>query len=257
MVVANVGSEIAQTFYNSMLPELSPPDQIGSWSGLGWGLGYIAGILGLVVLLFGFVQRQPPLFGLDPATAENVRIAGPSCALWLLLFSLPLFLIVPDKTGAGLPLGAAVRTGLRTLGPRSWPMSAARQHLPNSCWRGMIYQDGLNTLFAFGGIYAAGTFGMDTAAVIMFGITSTSRRPRRFPFRARRSDRLQAHDPIALVGLLICGTVAADRDRQDRVLGGRRCARHLHRPGRLGQPHHDGAAGTGPNSAPRCSASSH
>ena len=34
----------------------------------------------------------------------------------------------------------------------------------------MIYTDGLNTLFAFGGIYAAGTFGMSFAEVAMFGI---------------------------------------------------------------------------------------
>ena len=46
-LVRGIGSEIAQTFYNSMLPELSPPEQIGKWSGLGWGLGYIAGIVGL------------------------------------------------------------------------------------------------------------------------------------------------------------------------------------------------------------------
>ena len=34
----------------------------------------------------------------------------------------------------------------------------------------MIYADGLVTLFAFGGIYAAGTFGMDFSEVIWFGI---------------------------------------------------------------------------------------
>ena len=34
----------------------------------------------------------------------------------------------------------------------------------------MIYTDGLNTLFAFGGIYAAGTFGMDFSELIIFGI---------------------------------------------------------------------------------------
>ncbi len=34
----------------------------------------------------------------------------------------------------------------------------------------MLYIDGLNTLFAFGGIYAAGTFGMELADVITFGI---------------------------------------------------------------------------------------
>jgi UMF1 family MFS transporter len=34
----------------------------------------------------------------------------------------------------------------------------------------MIYADGLATVFAFGGIYAAGTFGMTLADVIKFGI---------------------------------------------------------------------------------------
>jgi UMF1 family MFS transporter len=35
----------------------------------------------------------------------------------------------------------------------------------------MIYTDGLNTLFAFGGIYAAGTYGLSFEQVLMFGIT--------------------------------------------------------------------------------------
>ena len=34
----------------------------------------------------------------------------------------------------------------------------------------MLYTDGLNTLFAFGGIYAAGTFGMTFDQIVMFGI---------------------------------------------------------------------------------------
>jgi UMF1 family MFS transporter len=35
----------------------------------------------------------------------------------------------------------------------------------------MIYTDGLNTLFAFGGIYAAGTYGLSFEQVLLFGIT--------------------------------------------------------------------------------------
>src|SRR3546814_20400517 len=34
----------------------------------------------------------------------------------------------------------------------------------------MLYTDGLNTLFAFGGIYAAGTFGMSFQDILIFGI---------------------------------------------------------------------------------------
>ena len=35
----------------------------------------------------------------------------------------------------------------------------------------MIYTDGLNTLFAFGGIYAATLFNMSFSEIILFGIT--------------------------------------------------------------------------------------
>lgn len=35
----------------------------------------------------------------------------------------------------------------------------------------MIYNDGLNTLFAFGGIYAAGTYHLSFQEVLLFGIT--------------------------------------------------------------------------------------
>jgi UMF1 family MFS transporter len=34
----------------------------------------------------------------------------------------------------------------------------------------MVFIDGLATLFAFGGVYAAGTFGMDAQGVLLFGI---------------------------------------------------------------------------------------
>ena len=34
----------------------------------------------------------------------------------------------------------------------------------------MVYTDGLNTLFAFGGLYASGTFNMSFSEIIIFGI---------------------------------------------------------------------------------------
>jgi UMF1 family MFS transporter len=34
----------------------------------------------------------------------------------------------------------------------------------------LFYNDGLNTLFTFGGIYAAGTFGMTTSEIMLFAI---------------------------------------------------------------------------------------
>ncbi len=169
VAVANASFELGMVFYNAMLPGLARTGRVGRLSGWGWALGYAGGLVCLVVALFGFVQATPPPFGLDPERAEHVRAVAPLAVLWFAAFGWPLFAFVPDATATRAPLGHAVRRGLATL----WStLSEFRRN--RTVFRFLIarmfYIDGLNTLFAFGGIYAAGTFGMDLADVIAFGI---------------------------------------------------------------------------------------
>ncbi len=168
VAVATFGFEMAMVFYNAMLHGLAKPGAEGRLSGFAWGLGYLGGLLGLGLVLVLFVQAEHPLFNLDKDMAEHVRISGPFVALWYGVFALPLFLFVPDhRTRA--PLKAAVSEGLSTLWDtlRNWRDHKTVFHFLIAR---MIYTDGLNTLFAFGGIYAAGTFGMEFAELIIFGI---------------------------------------------------------------------------------------
>ena len=171
ITVATVAFEVACVFYNALLSDLAPPDYVGRVSGWGWGLGYVGGILCLAVVLFAFVQAQTPLFGLDKASAEHVRIAGPFSALWYALFAVPLFLWVREPVGERLALATALRRGIAELW--STLSTLSRPDHRAMAWfllAQMIYADGLTTLFAFGGIYAAGTFGMELPEVITFGI---------------------------------------------------------------------------------------
>ncbi len=169
LVVATIGFELGTTFYNAMLPDLVPPDHVGRVSGWGWGLGYAGGLACLSLSLLVFVQPDPAPFGLDRAAAEHVRIVAPLVALWFALFALPLFLLAPDRPSHGLAAAVAVRRGIATL------LDTLRQvrrygNLARFLLAKMIYIDGLNTLFAFGGIYAAGQFGMALDEVLLFGI---------------------------------------------------------------------------------------
>ncbi|MGQ0663064.1 MAG: MFS transporter [Pseudomonadota bacterium] len=169
MAIATVAFEVAMVFYNALLPELAPASHIGRVSGWGWGLGYIGGIVCLSAILVLFVEAEPPPFGLERESAEHVRIAQPFAALWYAAFALPLFFLVPEPRGVGLALWPAVRRGLDDL----WRTARGLRAQPAVAWfllAQMIYADGLHTLFAFGGIYAAGTFGMDLSEVIVFGI---------------------------------------------------------------------------------------
>ncbi len=167
--LATLGFEFATVFYNAMLPDIVSEDYLGRVSGWGWGLGYVGGLLCLVIALLVFVQAPQPPFGLDRPSSEHIRATSVLVGIWYALFSLPLFLWTADRPSMGLAARAAVREGLRTLGST---LSHLRRHgnLVRFLLAHMIYADGLVTLFAFGGIYAAGTFGMDFSEVIWFGI---------------------------------------------------------------------------------------
>ncbi|MCB2101091.1 MAG: MFS transporter [Rhodobacterales bacterium] len=169
VALANLAFESGMVFYNAMLADLAPPERIGRWSGWGWGLGYAGGVACLTIALLVFVQADHPPFGLDREQAEHVRAVAPLVALWTALFSLPLFLFTPDTPRTGTPLSQALVAGPRTL----WKtLRNVRRHgaVARFLLARMIYIDGLNTLFAFGGVYAAGTFGMELAEVIQFGL---------------------------------------------------------------------------------------
>lgn len=161
--------ELSVVFYNAMLPTLVPAERYGRLSGWGWATGYAGGLACLVFILLGFVEAERPLFGISREEAGHVRVAVLVVAAWWIVFSIPIFLFTPDKPATGVRVGEAIRGGvsalIRTLRNIRQHRNVARFLVART-----IYNDGLNTLFAFGAIYAAGTFGMDTAEIIKFGI---------------------------------------------------------------------------------------
>ncbi|GHD39498.1 MFS transporter [Thalassobaculum fulvum] len=170
VVVATLAFEFAGVFYNAQLPAVAPPDRMGRISGIGWGVGYAGGLACLVTALFALVQADPPPFGLDPAAAEPVRATVLLVAVWFAVFALPAFLLVPDaEARSGESMRKAVAGGLRQLAATLRGLDA-RSPVARFLVARMLYADGLTTLFTFGGIYAAGTFGMDFSEIIVFGI---------------------------------------------------------------------------------------
>jgi UMF1 family MFS transporter len=168
VAIANFAFEMATVFYNAMLPSVAPPAMIGRVSGWGWGLGYVGG-LACLALSLALVQPTPPPFGLDGAAYEPVRATAVLVGLWLAVFSLPFFLLVPDAPSRALRPLAAIGRGLKTLGGTLRQVHRYR-NVALFLLAHMVYADGLNTLFAVGGIYVAVTFGMDFDEILLFGI---------------------------------------------------------------------------------------
>ena len=179
-VIGTIGAEFATVFNNAMMPRLVPREELGRLSGTGWAIGYVGGLVGLVLVL-GFLAGDPatgktllgltPLFGLDPASHQGARVTGPLSALWFVIFALPMFLFTPDSHHGGRAT-ETIGSGLARLGDTARDLRAV-PGLGRFLIANMVYTDGLVALFAFGGIYAAGVFGWTTIELGIFGILLT------------------------------------------------------------------------------------
>jgi UMF1 family MFS transporter len=169
VAISTAAYEYAAIFYNAMLPNLAGKKRLGRWSGWGWSLGYAGGLACLLLALFAFVREDNAWLALDTGKAYHVRAAFLLVAVWYILFSLPLFLFTPDEKGHGLSIGQCARAGLRQL-LHSFRHVRRFGFILRFLITRMIYVDGLATLFAFGGVYAAGTFDMPEQNVLLFGV---------------------------------------------------------------------------------------
>ena len=171
LAASNFVFEVGSVIYNSMVSDISTPENVGRVSGFGWGLGYIGSILLLFFLLVGFIQPEVGLFGVTSEDALNIRVSMAVCALWTLVFCLPLLLTSRNRPPSGEPsrgiFGSYADLG-RSIA-RLWRESrSVVWFLVSSA----IYRDGLAGVFTFGGVLAGVAFGFKREEVIMFGIAA-------------------------------------------------------------------------------------
>lgn len=178
IVVAGIAFEFTAVFHNAMLPEICSHKRVGSVSGLGLALGNLAGLIIMIGMIYAFMLPgtvdwsfipKAPLFGIDPATFEHERIAGPISAVWLIVFSLPLFIFTPDRAPSGIGLLTLMGKGVSRVAKTVMDLRHYRNVATYLLAR-MFYNDGKTAILVFGGIYAAGTFGWGPLDMLAYGI---------------------------------------------------------------------------------------
>ncbi|WP_281826590.1 MFS transporter [Jannaschia rubra] len=208
-----VGMEFATIFTNAMLPALGPREEIGRISGSGWALGYVGGVLALVLMLGFFAENavgttllgRPPAFGLDPDTRAGTRFVGPFTALWYVVFMVPFFLWVRPVRPVARTV-TPVRVALARLGQtlRSLPR---RPGFAAYLGASMLYRDALNGLYTFGGIYTAGVLGWSVVDIGVFGILAAVTGAIA-AWAGGRADRARGPKPVIVACVAILLTVS-------------------------------------------------
>ncbi|MCT9819599.1 MFS transporter [Microbacterium sp. W1N] len=197
-----VVSEVAGVNYNALLVSVSTPRTVGRVSGLGWGLGYIGGILALgIVVALTFADW----FGMDTSDGLAYRLIAVGCGVWTIVFAIPLFRNVPEPPAR---LGVA-RTGffgayaqlVRDI------VALFREHRPTFWFlaASAVYRDGLAGVFAFGGVLASVAFAFTDNEVMIFGIVANLVAGISTIIAGRLDDRFGARAVIvtSLTGLVV------------------------------------------------------
>ncbi|MEV8267741.1 MFS transporter [Microbacterium sp. NPDC076911] len=208
LAAGNIFFEFAGVNYNSMLLQISTPRSIGRVSGFGWGLGYIGGIVLLLIVYFGFIAPEVGLFGITSENGMDVRATVLTSALWFGIFAIPVLLFVPEYKGVGVKrdkvsfFGSYARLGRdiarlwRESRPTVWFLLASA-----------VFRDGLAGVFTFGGVLAASVFGFSPGEVIIFAIAANVVAGISTIAVGVLDDRLGAKPVIiaALIGLIVSG----------------------------------------------------
>jgi len=170
VVIANVNFELGGVFYNAYLPEIVSLKKIGRISGIGWGAGYLGGLLAMLVAMIGFVSPDVPWFGLNIDTGEHIRATNILVAAWFFIFTLPAILYLKEKKiESANRIGVVVLNSIQALKKTFQEIKIYKNTVRFLISR-LIYNDGLVTIFAFGAVYASGTFGFTFDEIMIFGI---------------------------------------------------------------------------------------
>ena len=168
IALGTVVSEIAGVNYNALLVHVSTPSNVGRVSGLGWGMGYIGGIVALVLVVLGSELEWLP----SEPDGMAYRIIALGCAVWTIAFAWPLFIHVPEAPPSQRPRVGLIQ-GYKVL----WAdLVELWNNARNTLWfllASAVFRDGLAGIFTFGAIIAAVAFGFSNTEVMLFGIAAS------------------------------------------------------------------------------------
>ncbi len=172
-------TDIASVPYNSLLKQLTTPQNAGRISGLGAGAAFLGSVVFLIIVYVGFIGGTGPtrgLVGVPAADGQNVRAAMLVTAVCFAIMALPLLRTAHTLTPVGVPDPAptSVLGGYRQLW-RDLKSEWNRDHnLVYYLLVSAVFRDGLAGIFAFGAVLGVSVYGVSQSDVLIFGVVAST-----------------------------------------------------------------------------------
>jgi MFS transporter, UMF1 family len=152
-IIANFGFNSGNVFYNALLPDIVPRDQIGKVSGWGWAVGYIGGLISLLLML--------PL-----VHNKWVSLTFPTVAAFFGIFAIPTFILLKEIRRPSKRTNY-FKTAFRRISI-SFKSIKQFKELMKFFLSYLIYNDGIVIVISFAAIYGATRFGMSQKQLITY-----------------------------------------------------------------------------------------
>jgi UMF1 family MFS transporter len=216
LAAGNLFFEFASVNYNAMLVQVSTPSTVGRVSGFGWGMGYVGGIVLLVVLLVLFIQNFGSetgngLLGLPfgrDGGALDIRFAIVASAIWFAIFAIPVLRKVPEIPAREQENRVSFFGSYRQLWATVRRLAKKNPNVLLFLLASAVFRDGLAAVFTFGAIIAAVVFGFSSSEVLYFAVAANVGAGIGTFIGGWLDDRFGAKNVIiaALIGLIIAGS---------------------------------------------------
>ncbi len=172
LAAGNIFFELASVNYNATLTQVSTPANVGRVSGIGWGAGYLGGIVLLLILFVGLINPEVGWFGVGDDAGLRYRVAVLFSALWFAVFAVPVLLAVPEVPPSPTRARLGVAGAYRKLFSDVTALWRERRDVVRFLIASAVYRDGLAGVFTFGAVIASVTFGFTPSGVIVFAIAA-------------------------------------------------------------------------------------
>ena len=164
--IANFFYELSLIFYNSLLKNITKNKNLGKSSGFGFALGYLGGIIILLISIKLFIDTDFLPFGLTKEESENIRAITLLVSIWFLIFSIPFLFFTIKKESRAKKNYLVNFSDLKKL---LWNKKITV--LGKFLIARMLYADGLNAIIVMGGIFAVGVFNLEIKDLLKLSIT--------------------------------------------------------------------------------------